>query len=142
MEVGRLVANHVAEHGLGVTCGAETGFLLSRNPDTVLAPDVAFVCRGRASSAATTAWFEGAPDLAVEVASPGDSYSELHGKAVDWIRFGCRLVWVLEPKAQRVTVYGRDGSSRILSMDQDLTGDDVLPDFVVPVRELFPAPPA
>jgi Uma2 family endonuclease len=142
LALGRLIANHVADHTLGIACGAETGFVLTRGPDTVLAPDVAFVRSERLPTDSGRGYFEGAPDLAVEVASPGDTYVKVHGKAMTWISFGCRLVWVVEPKARRVTIYRADGSAQVLGSEAVLSGEDVLPGLAVRVGDLFPASPA
>ena len=139
MRISRPLANHVEHNNLGVVLGAETGFLIARNPDTVPAPDVAFLRAARVPATPLRGYFEGAPDLAVEVASPGDTYAEVHGKAADWIAFGCRLVWVVEPKARRVTTYRRDGSGQVLGADATLTGEDVLPGFSIRVGEVFPS---
>ncbi|HEX5052718.1 MAG TPA: Uma2 family endonuclease [Planctomycetota bacterium] len=138
--VGRLatfVGPHVYERRLGETFGAETGFLLARNPDTVRAPDVAFVHRDRIPRDFTPGYFSG-PDLAVEVTSPGDSHDEVRAKAHFWLEYGTRLVWVVDPKARRVTVYRSTDDVQVLGIDDELGGDHVLPGFSVPVRDLFP----
>ncbi len=92
------LAHHVKIRLLGAVCGAGTGFVLARNPDTVLAPDIAFIRRERipASGLPATFW-EGAPDLAVEVRSPGDTGSEVAEKAASWLSAGTRVVWVVDP---------------------------------------------
>jgi Uma2 family endonuclease len=75
------LAQHVEERGLGAVYAAETGFLLGRDPDTVRAPDAAFVRRERVEEVGETeGYWPGAPDLAVEVVSPGDAYAEVEGK--------------------------------------------------------------
>jgi len=139
--VGRLaefVGRHVREQGLGMAFGAETGFLLAREPDTVRAPDVAYVAQRRLPQQPGPGYFPGPPDLAVEVISPGDSRTEVHEKAVCWLEHGTRLVWVVDPQVRRVTVYRSVDDVRALDDDATLTGDAVLPGFAMPVLELFP----
>ncbi|HZN38651.1 MAG TPA: Uma2 family endonuclease [Planctomycetota bacterium] len=140
--IGRLagrIGPYARERNLGETFGAETGFILARNPDTVRAPDVAFVQQNRLPSEFSSGYFPGPPDLAVEVTSPTDTYTEVHQKALSWLEHGTRLVWVIDPVARHATVYrGRDDMT-VLGADEELTGGDVLPGFTVALRDLFPA---
>lgn len=131
---------HARAHGAGLVFAAETGFLLERDPDTVRCPDAAFVRAERIPERWTRGHLEGAPDLVAEVASPSDRYSDLHDKALTWLRFGSRLVWVVEPEAARVSVYRPGGTIHVLERGAVLAGEDVLPDFALPLAELF-APP-
>src|SRR5262245_31576443 len=132
------LGHHARVRRLGVTFGAETGFLLARNPDTVRAPDVAFVRHERLPREFSTGFFPGPPDLAVEVTSPNDTYAEVHEKALSWLEHGARLVWVIDPVARSATVYRGIDDVHALAPDAELTGDDVLPGFVVPLSDLFP----
>jgi len=139
--VGLLAArlgSHVFDRRLGVVYGAETGFLLAREPDTVLAPDAAFVVSDRVP-AESAGFFVGAPDLAVEVVSPGDSARGVHEKAREWLLAGARVVWVVDPKARSVVIHGPGGRVRTLDSDDILHGGDLLPGFSLLVRDLFPA---
>ncbi|HZN38650.1 MAG TPA: Uma2 family endonuclease [Planctomycetota bacterium] len=135
----QFLGHYVRESHLGVTFGAETGFILARNPDTVRAPDFAFVRQDRLPSEFSSGYFPGPPDLAVEVTSPTDTYTEVHEKALSWLEHGTRLVWVIDPVGKRATVYRSSDDVRAIEADEDLTGDDVLPGFTVALRELFPA---
>lgn len=136
--VAEIVGAHVREHRLGIAFGAETGFLLARDPDTVRAPDLAFVRSDRLPAAPSRGYFPGPPDLAVEVASPGDTFTEVHEKALCWLEHGAQRVWVVDPVARRVTLYRSHRDVRTLGQDEVLEGEHVLPGFAVPVRELFP----
>src|SRR5688500_6257676 len=81
MNIAVRLGAHVAQNRLGVVLGADTGFVLSRNPDTVRAPDVAFVAAARIpASGRTVRFWEGAPDVAIEVVSPGDTVEEVEEK--------------------------------------------------------------
>ncbi len=100
--VGRLLDEHVRERNLGVVTG-EVGFLLDSDPDTVLAPDVAFVTRERAEPVqGSPKYFPGPPDLAIEIVSPDDTRPKLRAKALSWLGWGTRAVLILD--AQRGTV--------------------------------------
>ena len=142
MNVAGPLNNHVKARRLGVVCGAETGFVLARHPDTVLAPDVAFVGRRRipASGPPATFW-EGAPDLAVEVTSPGDTGPELAAKAASWLAAGTRLVWVVEPETASVTIHAPDVAPRRLAASDVLHGAPLFPAFHLPVADIFAIAP-
>ncbi|MFY9344461.1 MAG: Uma2 family endonuclease [Planctomycetota bacterium] len=137
---GRLFA-HAERHDLGVVFAAGTGFLLERSPDTVRAADAAFVRADRCNPLPARGYLEGAPDLAVEVTSPDDRFADVQDKVLDWLRSGCRLCWVIESQARRVTVWRPGGEGRRLTVADTLLGEDVLPGFTVPVAELFPVRP-
>jgi Uma2 family endonuclease len=142
MRLGWRLAQYVEAHELGVVYAAETGFRLSSNPDTVRAPDVSFVRQdvidttGRGRS-----YRPGTPDLAVEVISPNDSYTEVSDKVHDWLDAGTRMVIIIDPPKQRVTVYRSLTDLTELTINDELTGGDVVPGWAVPVSVLF-APPA
>ena len=138
MNVAVPLGHHVKAHGLGVVCGAETGFVLARDPDTVLDPDVAFVRRERipASGLPATFW-EGAPDLAVEVTSPGDTRREVADKVASWLAAGTRLVWVVDSKRASVTIHEPALTPRRLAGADVLDGAPLFFGFRRPVADIF-----
>lgn len=139
VKVTVLLANHVDAHGLGVVCGAETGFVIASDPDTVLAPDVAFVRRDRLpASGPPPGFWRGAPDLAVEVLSPGESRREADKKARAWLDAGARLVLLADPRARTMTVYRPGAEARSLRESDVLDCGDVVPGFQFPVSAVFP----
>ena len=109
-EIARDLGNYVKAQCLGCVYAAETGFVLASNPDTVRAPDVAFVNRARVESVGNVpGFFPGAPDLAIEVVSPGDTSSEVEEKALAWLDAGTRIVLTVDPTLRAVMRYkGRD----------------------------------
>ena len=122
----------------GMVFAAETGFLLRRDPDTVRAPDVAFVAAERLGDGEPPSGFlKMAPDLAVEVVSPSDSSAAVRDKVRDWLEAGTRLVWVVYPDSRSVTVHSQTGQTEELSETDMLSGEPALPEFVVAVRDLF-----
>ncbi|MCH7687066.1 MAG: Uma2 family endonuclease [Planctomycetes bacterium] len=137
----RLLANHVVAQQLGQVTAAETGFRLAQNPDTVRAPDIAFIQSSRIPAAGLPkAFWPGAPDLAVEVLSPSDSAEEVEEKVNDWLDHGCSMVWVVSPKQKTITVYRSQTDITILSENETLDGRDVVPGFQCSVQEIFTIP--
>jgi Uma2 family endonuclease len=132
------VCQHVSTQRLGECFGSCTGFVLGRNPDTVRAPDVAFVSTSRLPRAwASGGFLEVAPDLAVEVLSPSDTASMVLKKVGQYRRAGVRLVWVIDPVERTVTVYEPDLAVRHLSETDTLDGGAVLSGFRCAIASLF-----
>src|SRR5918911_4455283 len=135
-----VIDRHVQAGNLGYTFAAETGFKIARDPDTVRAPDVAFVAASRFAGGQLPKNFpELAPDLVVEVVSPGDRAEEVEEKLHDWLRAGVRLVLVAYPSTRSVTAYRSTTEVTVLREVDELDADDVLPGFRCAVRDLFPA---
>ncbi len=139
MELGRRLANFVADHKLGATYAAETGFLIATNPDTVLAPDVAFVRKDRLTTkGCPRAYWPGAPDLAVEVQSLSDRPADVLVKVQRWLNAGAQAVWVIDPVTQTAVIHTAKGPSPTLRAIDTLEGGEVVPGFRLLLRELFP----
>lgn len=133
-----LLYPHVASGRLGEMFAAETGFLIERDPDTVRAPDVAFVRQARIDVIGVPdAYFPEAPTLAVEVVSPNDQAERVHEKARMWIEAGCEAVWLVWPEDRSVTDYRSLDNIRVLKESETLTGGDAVPGFSVRVGDLF-----
>jgi Uma2 family endonuclease len=132
------LAQYGEENNLGVVYAAETGFLLSTNPDTVRAPDVAFVDQKRLDEVGEVdGYWPGAPDLVVEVISPSDAYTEVEERALDGLDGGTRLVMIVDPRKRTVTVYRALNRITILTEEATLDGADVVSGWSAPVHELF-----
>lgn len=129
----------VQQHGLGEVYGAETGFLLQRDPDTVRAPDAAFVTAAKldASSLPPQGYFPGAPDLAVEVLSPSDSRHDVEKKTAAWLEAGCQVVATIDPVRQMAEVHRRGLEVQSLDADDHLTIPDLLPGWSIELASLF-----
>ena len=129
---------HVKNNNLGVVFAAETGFKLESNPDTVRAPDVAFV---RMESVQRTGrlpgYRSGSPDLVVEVLSPSDRVTSVEEKVAEWLEGGAQMVWVLSPRLHTVTVYRSLTDIVTLTEKDTLDGGDVVPGFHLRVAEIF-----
>ena|SRR6266508_3294868 len=129
MNLGAELAVYAKQTGAGSVYAAETGFKLASNPDTVRAPDIAFVTRERLPPPSTTGYPALAPDLAVEVLSPGDRPGETLAKVADWLNAGTALVWVIDPDRSVARVYRADGSETLVARDETLDGEQVVPGF-------------
>jgi Uma2 family endonuclease len=134
--VAHLILGHVKPRDLGEVSGAETGYRLSKDPDIVRAPDVGFIAKARLKPL-TGKYYEMAPDLAVEVVSPGDTARQMRRKANQYLAAGTRLVWVIYPEDHGVDVYQPDHDPRSLKVGDTLDGADVLLGFSLPVKEIF-----
>jgi Uma2 family endonuclease len=114
------------------------GFRLASDPDTVRAVDVAFLSGARLrKQGRTEGYWPGGPDLAVEVVSVFDLAQEVRLKVADLLGGGARLIWLVFPNTQTVTVYRVDGSVEERTVGQSLDGEDVVPGFSLPVAEVF-----
>ena len=137
MNLGAILRQFVKANKLGRVFAAETGFKLA--PRRVRAPDVAFVRAERLSGGVPAKFFDGPPDLAVEVVSPSDAWHEVEAKIEDWLSRGTRSCWVVDPKTRLVVVYHPGGHGTRLDIKAVITDEQVLPGFSVPVAEVFDA---
>ena len=136
----RLLDPFVLARNLGEVFADGLGYIIGRNPDIVRVPDVSFVSRARLPAGGIPEGFiPFAPDLAVEIVSPGDRAEEVYGKVREYLAAAARLVWVVWPRHRAVTVYTANGEVRELREGDELDGGAVLPGFRVRVAELFPA---
>jgi Uma2 family endonuclease len=132
-----LIQRYIWDRQLGDTFAAETGFIVARDPDTVLAPDFAFIRAERAEGARAPRGFVPVPpDLVVEVVSPGDTATEVQDKTTAWLQAGVRLVWLVYPAQRQVMAYRTLNDVRVLTAADMLDGGDVLPGFTCPVADV------
>jgi Uma2 family endonuclease len=131
----------VQQRRFGVVFPQDSGFLLASDPDTVRAPDVAFVSRERVPAGGIPlGYWPGAPDLAVEVLTANDRPRGIGAKVADYLAHGCRLVWVVDPRRHAATVHRPGGAASALTEQDVLHGDPVLPGFSLPVSDIFEDP--
>jgi Uma2 family endonuclease len=133
--IGIRLGNFVESRKLGVVLG-EIGFVLARAPDTVRAPDIAFIRAGRVAGR-VPGYFEGAPDLAIEILSPDDRPGYVRDKVAEWLEAGAGAVWVIDPRGATVTVHLPRRKSSVLGDADTLHGNGALKGFEVAVREIF-----
>jgi Uma2 family endonuclease len=138
MRIAAHLFQHVEAHHLGTVYAAETGFQLTPDPDTVRAPDVAFVSRQRLEAVGEIeGYWPGAPDVAVEGISPADRYTDVEDKVVEWLEAGSRMVLVVNPRQQSVTVYHSRTDIVRLTEEDTLDGGNVVPGWQLPIIEVF-----
>ena len=138
---GRVVANlvfllmqHARAHRLG-DVHAESGYHLEQDPDTVLGPDVSFVSAERVDRS-DEHYYDGPPDIAIEVLSPGDRRGYVERKLAIYLGRGTRSVWLVNPRRRTVEVISSLDSRRMLHETDELV-DDTIPGFRVKVSEIF-----
>jgi Uma2 family endonuclease len=136
--LGRSLERYVDAHQLGEVIRAEIGYLLTTRPDTVCAPDLAFVSTAhRAAVGRSRGYFPGSPDLVVEVVSPNGRLTRVATKVAEWLEHGAKLVFVVNPRRQAVDVHRPGQPTRTLGRDDVLDGEDVVPGWTLAVRDLF-----
>ena len=128
---------YVRTHALGVVVAGDAGFKLASDPDTVRGADVAFVRRDRLPDPAPVAFAAFAPDLAVEILSPGDRPGETLAKIADWLSAGTALVWLIDPLRRVARIYHADGTELVISERDALDGGSVLPGFSCPLDSIL-----
>ncbi len=137
-QLASLLGQHVVLNRLGSILTSEPGFQLSRDPDTVRVPDIAFIRKDRLRRLdRRQAFCPGAPDLAVEILSPGDTPSEVDEKVTAWLDAGAAMVWVVNPARRTVTVHHSSAGTQTLTEQDELDGQDVVPGFRCRVSEIF-----
>ncbi len=138
LRIAALLFQHVDKSNLGDMFGADCGFFLRHDPDTVRAPDAAFIASERIPPGGIpVGYLDTIPDLAVEVVSPNDRAGQVQDKIEQWIEHGVKLVWLVHPERRSITVYRSLSEILVLHEGDTLTGDPVLPDFSCSVSEIF-----
>ena len=129
---------HVIPRNLGVVLAAETGILIQTDPDTVRAPDVAFIRKDRLPGGKVPDEFlRIAPDLAVEVVSPTDRFKDVIEKAKQYLAAGVKAVWIFEPKDKTVHVLCHDGTVTVWHETDTLRDEEILPGFALDLKDVF-----
>ena len=136
MNLSLLLAHYIKANNLGIAFAAETGFKLEHNPDTVLAPDFAFINKTR-SVQRSPGFLEMAPDLAVEVISSTKTRREAERKAAQWLSFGVQLVWIVNCQKRTVEVVSAEGTKTLFRESEEVLDESVLPGLRPAVAEIF-----
>lgn len=133
-----IMMNWVKRSNHGKLFAQDTGFILARDPDVVLCPDIAYIRNEHLpKSGIPKGFFELVPDLVVEIVSPSDRYTDVEVKVERWLAAGVPLVWIVNPRLKQVKVYQPGSEAITLRSTDDLTGCEVLPGFTCRVSELF-----
>jgi len=138
--LGKFLLDYVIEHQLGRVT-ADSGFHAKDDRYTLLGPDIAFRRLDPEAEPASRRWVPRMPDLAVEIKSPSNTMTELSRKVDIYLRHGARLVWIIIPDSESVEVHrlGADGARQreVIGSEGQLSGEDVLPGFTLPLTKLF-----
>ncbi len=139
MTVGSMIREFVRKHKLGRVVGNDSGVITERQPDTVRGPDVAYFSFQRVPPGRLPrrGYLDVTPDLAIEVKSVFDRWSEIDEKIGEYLKAGVLVVCVVDPDTDSVQVHIADKPMRVVGRDEELTLPEVLPGFRVTVRELF-----
>lgn len=138
IQLGGILNAYVRENDLGVVGGGDVGVVVRENPDTVIAPDLAFISKGRIPAGAVPkGYWRLTPDLVVEIISPSEILRESGEKAERWLAEGARMVWLVNPRRRDVTVYRPSARPQVLTEADELDGHDVVPGFRCGVAKIF-----
>ena len=138
MNVGISLGGYVKGNRLGKTYSSDTGFVLATDPDHVRVPDVAFISNERLEELGEShAFARGAPDVAVEVISPTDRYTDVEEKVADWHDAGTVAVIVVDPRRRTVKVHRSPDAAVVLTEDEVLEVGDAIPGWRLPVKDIF-----
>ena len=132
------LAQFVWDNELGEVFSSDTGFQLTSDPDTVLAPDISFVSKERVQKVGRShGYWPGGPDLAIEVLSPEQGATYIKKRVAQWLSFNTKEVWIIDPRRSTVTVHNAHGIVVTLTIDKFLDGREIVPGFRFPVKKLF-----
>ena len=131
------LSDFVRRQSSGAIFAQDTGFKIASDPDSVRAPDVAFVARQRTGLIRSRGYAELAPDLLAEILSPDDQPAEVLAKVADWLAAGTKIVWVIDPNRREARIYRRDGTLTVLGSEDSLDGEDVLPGFACSLKDIL-----
>ena len=136
-QVAHLLRTFVMKHHLGRVLTGEVGIYTQRNPDSVRAADVAYISNERLAQVESHSYLDVAPELIVEIISPGDRWTNIEDKLDEYFAIGVRLVWLVNPQKREIFIYHAPTDVTRLTAEATLSGEDVLPGFEVTVAEFF-----
>ncbi len=135
----RILGNYTFQRRQGYVCANDTGIIWERDPDTVRGPDVILYDKARRYADLCPKYSDEAPTLAVEVTSPNDRVGKINLRIAEFLGWGVRVVWLVDPEDRTVTVYRADQGLRVFTADRELT-DEALPDFRCRIADFFYLP--
>jgi Uma2 family endonuclease len=140
INAGVLLHAYATRRKKGYVCGNDTGVVVARDPDSVRGPDLLFFEDATSYEQIDKKWGDTPPRLAVEVMSPNDTMGEMNERIQEQLDLGTPLVWLIDPESRSVTVYRPGKNLYVRKGDEELTGEDVLPDFRCKVSDFFRLP--
>ncbi len=140
LNVGGILRNFATARKKGYACSNDTGVIVEREPDTVRGPDISFYEDTSVFEEVEEKYGDTPPLLTVEVLSPNDSMGKVNRRIKEQLVFGIKVVWLVDSEARNVTVYRAGRDHYVVEENEELTGDDVLPDFRCKVADFFKLP--
>jgi Uma2 family endonuclease len=140
VNISYVLSTYARQRKKGYVCSNDTGVVVERDPDTVRGPDLLYFEDATKYAEVETGFAEDPALLAVEVLSPHDTLGKMMERIVDQLNAGTPLVWLVDPEAQNVTVFRPGKPPYVVHAGEEITGDDVLPDFRCKVAEFFKLP--
>jgi Uma2 family endonuclease len=137
MRFSFVLMGHVYKHKLGEVFDGQTGFRMKSRD--VLSPDISFIANERLKGLheVPEGFYEGAPDLAIEFLSPGESIKRLKRKLAQYFENGTRLAWVMYSQRRVVAVHRDVEHPREIAESEEVSGEEVVPGFRISVAEIF-----
>lgn len=135
--IAHLLWNYVVRRGAGGVTSNDTGLLVEQGPDTVRGPDLMLFAESRPLEQLNRKFATRIPELVVEVVSPHDKLNQINRRISQYLRRGVSLVWLVDPETRTVAAYRAGQIHQVLDETEELSGEDVLPDFRLAVSELF-----
>ncbi len=126
--------------GKGYVCCNDTGLVVERDPDTVRGPDVMFFAESRQLPELNRKFAVRPPQLVAEVLSPNDQSGKVMRRITQFLKRGVPLVWLVDPEARNIVIYQPGKEPYLREEQEELTGEDVLPDFRCRVADFFTLP--
>ncbi len=138
--IAHLLWRFIFQRGKGYVCSNDSGLLVSRGPDTVRGPDLMLFDEPRELEELSRKFATGIPRLVVEVLSPSDHMGRVNRRISQYLQRGIPLVWVVDPEVRSVSVYRPGKDLYTVEESEELTGNEVLPEFRCKVAEIFALP--
>ncbi len=132
-----ILVNFVLKHQLGRVLTGEVGIYIKRNPDTIRATDAAFISNKRYAQVQSHSYLDICPELIIEIMSPDDSWTRVNEKLRDYFLVEAKQVWVVDPHLKEIHVYRSLDEITRLNVDDTLLGGDILPNFELPIAQIF-----
>ncbi len=131
--------DYVRKHKLGFVLGGDVGIQVTADKPTTRGADVVFISHERMAQVTSKVFLDVAPELVVEVISPGNEWNDVFEKINQYFEMGTQLIWIVEPMFKQVRVFTSPRITTVVASDTNdtLTGGEVLPGFAVLVAELF-----
>jgi Uma2 family endonuclease len=138
--VVRILGVFATQRRKGYPCSNDAGLIVERDPDTVRGPDVTFYEDEQTADTMDRKYTSEPPRLVIEVLSPNDQHTKVNKRLSQYLKMGVPLVMLVDPEVRSVTVYRHGKDHYVLDDKDELTGEDVLPDFRCRVAEFFARP--